>query len=219
MAGRTDGFRSFSDASKQRVYLTFHASPNPSRHRTPRYTRAIKDQCVYRSKAGVLRPANARRVEKAMEGRNALARRTRVHPTTPTRVSLRLVFRVKDGLDFSSRDGRHPAPTHSSSSRHVLWTCACPGPPEQQVRPFPPIPFPRTHLTESREPTCRGRGQRAHGLGLGLARRGHQRCRPESNHHQRRLERGGGRRRLRRAREIQHREGHCCSVEGVRQTP
>ncbi|KAI0704025.1 hypothetical protein C8Q76DRAFT_787512 [Earliella scabrosa] len=46
-----------------------------------------------------------------MEGRNALARRTRVHPTTPTRVSLRLVFRVKDGLAFSSQDGRRPAPT------------------------------------------------------------------------------------------------------------
>ena len=94
-------------------------SPNPSRHRTPRHTPAIKDQCVHPSKAGVLRPANARRVEKAMERRNALARRTRVHPTTPTRVSLGLVFRVKDGLAFSSRDGRHPAPTQV----HLAMSC------------------------------------------------------------------------------------------------
>ena len=47
-------------------------------------------------------------------------------------MSLRLVLRIKDGLDFLSRDGRR----HSDPSCDVLWT-VCPKSLEHPVQPFP----------------------------------------------------------------------------------
>ena len=99
--------------------------------------------------------------------------------------------------------------THSIPLCDVSWTCACPRPSEQQLHPFPSLTPARTPARVSR--SNRGRGRRAHRLGLGLARPG-QRRGPESDSHERRLERGYGRRRLRRAREVRHYEGHAAQI-------
>ena len=83
-----------------------------------------------------------------MEGRNTLARRTRVN-SDPLVIKAVPPHQGRFRLFVS----RWPTPrTHSDPSCDVLWTCAYQRLQEQQVHAFPPLTPARTHLIEFREP-------------------------------------------------------------------